>query len=98
MKKMGFILICCLFVCASPFYVKANTDKATSKAGVIFTHDPRKPKTGTDDRSGTFPTKVPPKKLPKTGDTTDFYLVLLGFGFILIAKKGYFKEVRKEIR
>ncbi|MCY7430070.1 LPXTG cell wall anchor domain-containing protein, partial [Listeria monocytogenes ATCC 19115] len=35
---------------------------------------------------------------PKTGDTTDFYLVLLGFGFILIAKKGYFKEVREEIR
>lgn len=27
-----------------------------------------------------------------------FYLVLLGFGFILIAKKGYFKEVREEIR
>ncbi|MCL4981463.1 hypothetical protein M5Y64_10640, partial [Neisseria meningitidis] len=78
MKKMGFILICCLFVCASPFYVKANTDKATSRAGVIFTHDPRKPKTGTDDRSGTFPTKVPPKRLPKTGDTADFYLVLLG--------------------
>lgn len=100
---MGFILICCLFVFASPFYVKANTDKAntdkaTSKAGVIFTHDPRKPKTGTDDRSGTFPTKVPPKRLPKTGDTADFYLVLLGVGFILIAKKGYFKEVREEIR
>ncbi|MCD2224730.1 LPXTG cell wall anchor domain-containing protein [Listeria cossartiae] len=98
MKKMGFILICCLFVCASPFYVKANTDKATSKAGVIFTHDPRKQNTGTDDRSGTFPTKFPPKKLPKTGDTTDLYFILLGISCILIARNGYFKEVRKEIR
>lgn len=55
MKKIGFIIFCCLFLCATPFYVEAKkADTATSKAGVVMKEKPSKVKTGTDDRTGTY--------------------------------------------
>lgn len=72
---MGFILICCLFVCASPFYVKANTDKATSKAGVIFTHDPENQKLEQMTEAALFQ----PKFLPKDCRKQEIQLIFILF-------------------
>ncbi|MBC1376077.1 LPXTG cell wall anchor domain-containing protein [Listeria sp. FSL L7-0091] len=96
MKKIGFIIICSLFLSITPFYVEVKAmDKATSKAGVVIKKDPHKGKSGTDDKTGTFPTKIP-QRLPKTGGSSDFTLVFLGIGLILFIGKKHFKGVRKE--
>ncbi|EBH4248443.1 LPXTG cell wall anchor domain-containing protein [Listeria monocytogenes] len=87
MKKIGFIIFCCLFICATPFYVEAKkADTVTSKAGVVIKEKPSKVKTGTDDRTGTYPTKFP-KKLPKTGEAGDLPLVFAGISLVLFASK-----------
>ncbi|MBC2107782.1 LPXTG cell wall anchor domain-containing protein [Listeria innocua] len=97
MKKIGFIIFCCLFLFAAPFYVEAKTaDTATSKASVVIKKAPRKAKSGTDDRTGTYPTKFP-RKLPKTGESGDLPLVIAGISLILFASKKHFKGVREEI-
>ncbi|MBC1483928.1 LPXTG cell wall anchor domain-containing protein [Listeria sp. FSL L7-1485] len=88
MKKIGFILLCCLFMYTSPAFTEAYTDTANSQAGITFTKDSRPPRDGTDNQQGTFPSKAPIKKLPKTGESSDFYLVLVGLGLLFIAKKS----------
>lgn len=88
MKKIGFIILCCLFLCAAPFYVEAKkADTVTSKANVVIKKDPHKAKSGTDDRTGTYPTKFP-RKLPKTGESGDLPLIVVGISLILFARKN----------
>lgn len=40
-----------------------------------------------------FHQKKPLTRLPKTGDTSELYLIAIGLGLLIIAKKSYFKEV-----
>ncbi|WP_228465795.1 LPXTG cell wall anchor domain-containing protein [Listeria seeligeri] len=95
MKKLILFSLCCLMIFVNPLMTRAYTDDAVSQAGIIFKQKDGTKKDGTDDRTGTFPSKAPANRLPKTGDTTDPFLVLLGCTFLLVAKKSYFKEVRK---
>ncbi|EPR7324609.1 TPA: LPXTG cell wall anchor domain-containing protein [Listeria innocua] len=96
MKKYMLIVIGCSVLFFSPLEGNAYTDTAISKAGITFVRDKNRPApiNGTDDRSGTFPSKGPIKRLPKTGDNNDFYFILLGVSLLLIAKKNLFKGVK----
>ncbi|MBC6296256.1 LPXTG cell wall anchor domain-containing protein [Listeria sp. FSL L7-1517] len=97
MKKIGFILLCAFFICVLPLFTQANTnvDTAISRAGIKLTQDSGTKTGETDDRSGTFPSKKPISKLPKTGDTSEPYLLLLGLGLLILATKSHVKEVRQ---
>ncbi|MBC6296252.1 LPXTG cell wall anchor domain-containing protein [Listeria sp. FSL L7-1517] len=95
MKKIILLSFCSLLLLGLPLITSAYTDTATSHAGVILKQD-LGTKTGeTDDRSGTFPSKKPISKLPKTGDTSEPCLLLLGLGLLILATKSHVKEVRQ---
>ncbi|MBF2373712.1 LPXTG cell wall anchor domain-containing protein [Listeria seeligeri] len=96
MKKIIFISFCSLLLFGSPLIINAYSDTATSHAGVTFKQDPETKKGDTNDKSGTFPSKKPAPRLPKTGDTSGLYLIVIGLGLLIIAKKSYFKEVGKQ--
>ncbi|MBC2237039.1 LPXTG cell wall anchor domain-containing protein [Listeria innocua] len=95
-KKYILIVIGCTVLFLFPLESSAYTDTAISKAGVTFVRDKNRPAQvfGTDDNSGTFPSKGPIKRLPKTGDNSDVYFILLGVSLLLIAKKNVFKGVK----
>ncbi|PZF88064.1 cell surface protein [Listeria ivanovii] len=93
MKKIIFISFCSLLLLGLPLITNAYSDTATSHVGVTFKQDPGTKSGDTDDKSGTFPSKKPLTRLPKTGDTSELYLIAIGLGLLIIAKKSYFKEV-----
>ncbi|WP_260497630.1 LPXTG cell wall anchor domain-containing protein [Listeria ivanovii] len=92
MKKIIFISFCSLLLFGSPLISNAYSDTATSRAGVTFKQNPGTKKGDTDDKSGTFPSRRPAPRLPNTGDTSEFYLIVIGIGLLIIAKKDILRR------
>ncbi|EAE8347166.1 LPXTG cell wall anchor domain-containing protein [Listeria monocytogenes] len=96
MKKITLVLVCCILLFTIPLVSNAYTDTEISKAGVTIKKEQHFLNTGTDNEHGTFPSKIPNKRLPQTGDSETGWFCLLGLGLIVLSKEIYFKEVKKK--